>query len=538
MLREVHARNFLLFKDVSVTFHSGFNVITGETGAGKSVLVQAISIALGARADTTYVRTGEDKAIIQLAGNLSGNEVIISREIYSSGKSISKINGSLVTLNNLREFCEGYADIHGQYDNQSLLEPNNHINILDKFNNQVFFHELNELKLDYDEYLNLNNQYQSLLNKEKESLSKKDYYEFELSYIDNLKLIEKEDTELADRINMLSNSEKIYSSVSKSYVDLHEKDQSILSEIKNIESSLNNLRNYSNELNELADSLNDIYFNLEDISSKLRNISESINYSEDEINELSERLSLIEDAKRKYKKSITEILEYRDKINDELTLIDNFDDEKTKLFDLKESSFNKAMERANKLSQMRKKVATYLEVEMSKQLKDLNFQNTEFKVNFTKEVLTKNGFDKIEFLISTNPGDPLKPLAKIASGGEISRVMLALKGILRNQILVPTMIFDEIDTGISGITASIVGKKLMDLSINHQIICITHLPQIAAYGNTNYTIIKENIDNKSHTIVKRLNNVEKVNDIARLLGGMNITETTKSSAIELINTAN
>jgi len=538
MINRIEIENFATISKTSIDLENGLNIITGETGAGKSVLVQAISIALGARADTTYVRTGEDKAIIQLAGNLSGNEVIISREIYSSGKSISKINGSLVTLNNLREFCEGYADIHGQYDNQSLLEPNNHINILDKFNNQVFFHELNELKLDYDEYLNLNNQYQSLLNKEKESLSKKDYYEFELSYIDNLKLIEKEDTELADRINMLSNSEKIYSSVSKSYVDLHEKDQSILSEIKNIESSLNNLRNYSNELNELADSLNDIYFNLEDISSKLRNISESINYSEDEINELSERLSLIEDAKRKYKKSITEILEYRDKINDELTLIDNFDDEKTKLFDLKESSFNKAMERANKLSQMRKKVATYLEVEMSKQLKDLNFQNTEFKVNFTKEVLTKNGFDKIEFLISTNPGDPLKPLAKIASGGEISRVMLALKGILRNQILVPTMIFDEIDTGISGITASIVGKKLMDLSINHQIICITHLPQIAAYGNTNYTIIKENIDNKSHTIVKRLNNVEKVNDIARLLGGMNITETTKSSAIELINTAN
>ncbi|HKK95531.1 MAG TPA: DNA repair protein RecN [Anaerovoracaceae bacterium] len=538
MINRIEIENFATISKTSIDLENGLNIITGETGAGKSVLVQAISIALGARADTTYVRTGEDKAIIQLAGNLSGNEVIISREIYSSGKSISKINGSLVTLNNLREFCEGYADIHGQYDNQSLLEPNNHINILDKFNNQVFFHELNELKLDYDEYLNLNNQYQSLLNKEKESLSKKDYYEFELSYIDNLKLIEKEDTELADRINMLSNSEKIYSSVSKSYVDLHEKDQSILSEIKNIESSLNNLRNYSNELNELADSLNDIYFNLEDISSKLRNISESINYSEDEINELSERLSLIEDAKRKYKKSITEILEYRDKINDELTLIDNFDDEKTKLFDLKESSFNKAMERANKLSQMRKKVATYLEVEMSKQLKDLNFQNTEFKVNFTKEVLTKNGFDKIEFLISTNPGDPLKPLAKIASGGEISRVMLALKGILRNQILVPTMIFDEIDTGISGITASIVGKKLMDLSINHQIICITHLPQIAAYGNTNYTIIKENIDNKSHTIVKRLNNVEKVNDIARLLGGMNITETTKNSAIELINTAN
>lgn len=538
MIDRIEIQNFATISKTSIDLEEGLNIITGETGSGKSVLVQAISLALGSRADTSYVRNGEEKAIIEIAGRISDEEIVISREIYANGKSISKINGNLVTLNNLKEFCQGFADIHGQYDNQTLLDSNNHINILDGFNDQVFFHEMENLNKEFKEYLYYDKQLKALLSKEKEALSKKSYYEFEISYIDNLSLSIGEDVSLSDKLNMLSNSEKIYSTVNKSYYDLYERENSLLAEIKSMGISLENLKNYSTELSNISDTLNDIYFNLEEISSRLRNVSESIDFSENEIDQISQRLSIIEDAKRKYGKSIEEILDFRNVIAEELRLIDNFDEEKRRLEEMVKDSYSRAESYGDKISLMRKNTAKSLEEQMKAQLKALNFQNTDFKVNFSKIDLTGNGYDDTEFLISTNPGDPLKPLAKIASGGEISRVMLALKSILRNSISVPTMIFDEIDTGISGITASIVGKKLLELAGNHQIVCITHLPQIAAYGNSNYTIFKDNIDNKSHTFIKKLNNDEKISDIARLLGGINVTETTKISAKELIETAN
>lgn len=538
MIDRIEIENFATISKTSIDLTQGLNIITGETGAGKSVLVQAISIALGARADTSFVRTGNEKAIIQIAGEIDGDEVILIREVYASGKSISKINGSLVNLNNLKEYCAKFADIHGQYDNQSLLNSYNHIYILDSFNDQVFFNALKDLKQAYTQFAAADNELNSLLNKETETKNKKNYYEFELSYIKNLNLLIGEDEELKDKISLLSNSEKIFSVLNSAYYDIHENENSLLTILKSSIDSLYSISSFSPQIENLSTELANIYYNLEDVTTELRQISSSITYSEEELNSLSEKLSLIEDAKRKYNKTIEEIVEYAEFLNNELALIENFDIEKRKLSELKDQRHQDLLESSDKVSTMRKVLASKLEKVISDELAALNFPSSEFKIKFDKSKITENGYDEVEFLISTNPGEPLKPLVKIASGGEISRVMLALKGILGDSINVPTMIFDEIDTGLSGITASIVGQKLKELSYKHQIICITHLPQIAACGYTNFSIVKENIENKSHTFVRKLDENAKVSDIARLLGGANVSDITLASAKELINSAN
>ncbi|MBK5253558.1 MAG: DNA repair protein RecN [Peptostreptococcaceae bacterium] len=538
MIDRIEIQNFATISKTSIDLTQGLNIITGETGAGKSVLVQAISIALGARADTSFVRTGNDKAIIQIAGEIDNEEVILSREVYATGKSISKINSTLVTLNALKEYCAKFADIHGQYDNQALLNSDNHINILDSFNNQVFFNELSYLKTAFIKFKAAENEFTALLNKETETKNKKSYYEFELSYIDNLNLLIDEDNELKDKISLLSNSEKIFSVVNTAYYTIHENENSLLTELKSSINSLDSISGFSSQIEKLNSELGNIYYNLEDVSSELRQITSSVTYSEEELNNLSGRLSLIEDAKRKYNKTIEEIIEYSEFLKSELLLIENFAVEKERLIAIKEQQYKTLAESSDKVSNMRQKLASSLETRVSRELEALNFPNSEFKINFLKSNISETGQDIVEFLISTNPGEPLKPLVKIASGGEISRVMLALKGILGDSINVPTMIFDEIDTGISGVTASIVGQKLKELSGKHQIICITHLPQIAACGNTNFSIVKENIENKSHTFIRKLDNNGKVSDIARLLGGSNVSNITLESAKELINSAN
>jgi DNA repair protein RecN (Recombination protein N) len=353
-----------------------------------------------------------------------------------------------------------------------------------------------------------------------------------------LNLCINEDEELKDKISLLSNSEKIFSVLNSAYYDIHENENSLLTTLKSSIDSLDGISSFSAQIENLNTELSNIYYNLEDVTTELRQISSSITYSEEELNSLSERLSLIEDAKRKYNKTIEEIVEYADFLNNELELIENFDVEKKRLLEIKNQRYQDLLESSDKVSTMRKELASKLEKIISDELTALNFPSSEFKINFDKSKITENGYDEVEFLISTNPGDPLKPLVKIASGGEISRIMLALKGILGDSINVPTMIFDEIDTGLSGITASIVGQKLKELSDKHQIICITHLPQIAACGYTNFSIVKENIENKSHTFIRKLDENAKVADIARLLGGSNISDITLASAKELISSAN
>ena len=535
MINHISIKNFAIIENTEVDFEDGLNIITGETGAGKSIVIEAVSLALGSRADTSSVRTGADKAVVQLAGELDGEEIIITREVSASGKNLCRLNGEIVTLARLNEVCRRLADIHGQYDNQSLLNPDYHMVLVDSYHKEETGPAREVVSEKFDAFTRCRSQLASLLSLEKENARKKDFYKFELDEIAAANLRIGEDTELEERISLLQNSEKIFESIEKSYALLNETSPSLIDGAGACHRAIDEIASYSRELEGISGDLGDIYYRLQDISRSLGEMRENISFSPAELDSLISRLNQIDNLKKKYGSSIEDILAYRDDIKSKLDKIDNFDDEKHRLEKQLIAARNELMAACSVLTELRKKIAAELETKILAELSDLNFKDARMEI--TVEPLsapTEEGMDKVEILISANRGEPLKPLYKIASGGEMSRIMLAFKNIISSSDMIPTLIFDEIDNGISGITASIVAKKLGEISHQHQIICITHLPQIAAAGDSNYRIYKETDGEKTFTRVEKLAEDEKVSEVARLLGGTTITDTTLQSARELI----
>lgn len=537
MIDRIIIDNFATIESLSLDPGDSFNVITGETGAGKSVLVTAISTVLGDRADTTMVRTGADKAFIQIAGTKNGEEVIISREILSSGKSVSKLNGEMVTLSQLRDFCADWVDIHGQYDNQQILDPDNHIHITDRYHGDSILPELEKLQILYNDYKLAQKEYDDLLKAESNAKEQQDYYNYEFNYIDSIGLTPGEDEELKEKLTLIKNSANIYSAIHNSYDMLYGMEDSIISSLGRVSNELASVESYSENISSMANELNEGYYSLQDIAERLRDMESSLNFSESDMDQISERLSVIEDAKRKYNKNIDEILEYRDELSSKLELILNFDTEKNRLSSIAHKKLSALEDQAAHVSEIRHIIASGLQAAMERELADLEFSNSEFKIDIQKsDEIGPYGFDKIEFLISTNPGEPLMPLTKIASGGEISRIMLAFKHIIGESDSVETMIFDEIDTGISGRTALVVGKKMSEIAEHRQILSVTHLPQIAAYGDDNFLITKSVDDSKAYTDIEHLNDEGKVRMLATLFSGSDSNEGALEAARELIIT--
>ncbi len=538
MIDRIIIDNFATIESLSFDPGEAFNVITGETGAGKSVLVTAVSTVLGDRADTSMVRTGADKAFIQIAGTKNGEEVIISREILASGKSVSKLNGEMVTLSQLRDFCSDWVDIHGQYDNQQILDPDNHIHITDRYHGDKILPELEKLQALYSDYKQAQKEYDDLLKAEATAKEQQDYYNYEFNYIDSLGLTPGEDEELKDKLSLIKNSANIYSAVHNSYEMLYGMENSVLSELGRVTGELSSVESYSESIASMASETNEVYYSLQDIAERLRDMQGSLTFSEADMDMISERLSAIEDAKRKYNKNIDEILAYRDELSARLDLIQNFDAEKTRLSGIAHSKYAALEEQAAHVSEIRHIIASSLQTAMERELSDLEFANSEFKIDIKKaEEIGPYGFDKVEFLISTNPGEPLMPLTRIASGGEISRIMLAFKHIIGESDSVETMIFDEIDTGISGKAALVVGKKLSEIAKHRQILSVTHLPQIAAYGDDNFLITKSIDDAKAFTDINHLDAEGKVRMIATLFSGSDDGESALEAAKELIESA-
>ena len=540
MLDRIVIDNFATIEHLSFDLGNGLNIITGETGAGKSVLVTAVSTVLGDRADTSMVRTGADKASIQISGTRAGEDVVLSREIMAGGKSVSKLNGELVTLGQIRDFCRDWVDIHGQYDNQQILDPDNHIRITDSYRSEALSPELEKLRVMYDEYKSAQKEYEDLLKAEANAAQQKDYYSFEYKYINDLGLYPGEDDELMERLAMMKNSSKIYQSVRSAYDTLQGSDSdgnpSVLDELSRVASDLSDAGSYSEQISSMATRSYDAYYALDDVSSGLRDILSSLNFSEADMDEVSGRLAVIEDAKRKYRKSVDEILAFRDELGARLNMMQNFDSEKKRLAEAAHKAYAVLEDQASHVSELRHIVASRLESAIIKELCDLEFANTGFRIDINRlDEIGPLGFDKVEFLISTNPGDPLMPLTKIASGGETSRIMLAFKRIIGETENVETMIFDEIDTGISGRTALVVGKKLSEIAGHRQIISVTHLPQIAAYGNDNYLISKSIDNDKSYTSIDHLDEDSKVRMIATLFSGSSESENALQAARELID---
>jgi len=539
MIDRIIIDNFATIEHLSLDPGTGFNVITGETGAGKSVLVTAVSTVLGGRADTSMVRTGADRAFIQIAGTKAGEELIISREIMAGGKSVSKLNGEMVTLAQIRDICSDWVDIHGQYDNQQILDPENHIYITDRFHAEATAPQLDKLKKLYDGYRAARKEYDDLLKEEANASQQQDFYRFEYEYITGLGLEPGEDEELKERLNMMKNSARIFQAVSSSYDALSGSEYgsgaSVLGVLGNVTSDLSGISEYSDQIADMAARATDAYYALDDIASRLRDMSASLDFSEADMDAVSERLALIEDAKRKYKKDIDGIIGYKEELESKLGMIENFDNEKARLKEAADRKYEELKDQAEHVSELRRIVASRLESAMKRELQDLEFANSEFRIDISElDEIGPLGYDRVEFLISTNPGEPLMPLTKIASGGEISRIMLAFKHIIGESDSVETMIFDEIDTGISGHTALVVGSKLSEIAGHRQILSITHLPQIAACADDNFLISKSVESDKSYTDIEHLDEEGKVRMIATLFSGSADSGNALEAARELI----
>jgi len=535
MINHISISNFAIIDNTEIDFEDGLNVITGETGAGKSIVIEAVSLALGSRADSAFVRYGADKAVVQLAGELDGEEIVITREVSSSGKNLCRLNGQLVTLTELGETCRRLADIHGQYDNQSLLNPDNHLSLVDRYSRDKIAPVRKAFDEAYEQYHVVRSKLNSLLSKEAENARKHDFYRFERDEIDKANLIPGEDEALTDRVLMLQNSERVFDAIETAHEAMKDEEAGAMNAVGTCINSLKSVTQYSREISSIADEMDDIYYRLDDLCSSIRDIREKTVFSPEELNAAIARLDLIDGLKKKYGQTIDEILSYRDRIAAELDEIENFDDIRTKLTAETAEAKKAVIAQAALLTEARKLSAASLEQKIIRELHDLNFDSAQLAIEFKpNEQIGPTGSDNVEMMITTNKGEPLKPLAKIASGGEISRIMLAIKNITSEGDRIPTMIFDEIDAGISGVTASVVAKKLREISKTHQIICITHLPQIAAAGDSNYRIFKESDDTSTFTFVEKLDQNGKIDEIARLLGGVSVTDNTRRSAAELI----
>ena len=535
MITHISIKDFAIIENVEIDFHEGLNIITGETGAGKSIVIEAVSLALGSRADTAFVRSGKEKAIVQLVGTIMGTEYVITREISATGRNLCKVNGEIVTLAHLNLVCKKIADIHGQYDHQSLLNPDYHIKLVDMYKKEDINPAKQKVSVILRHYREISGQLKRLISEASENQRKRDFMAFELDEIRKAELVSGEDSELEEKISLLQNSEKIFENLAGSYEILNGEEYSSLAALRKSMDMLSSISSYSGNIANLHQQLSDAYYQIEELSSEIRDMRDRTVFSPEELNQAIARMDLLDNLKKKYNRSIDELIEYADDLEEKLSFVENIDEMKKDLTELQQKCENDLKEACAELTALRKDAASELEGKILAELAELNFKDAQLSIDFTSAAeYTDNGTDIVEFMISTNKGEGLKPLSKIASGGEMSRIMLAFKKIVGDYDEIPTLIFDEIDAGISGITASIVGRKLMQIAESHQVICITHLPQIAAFGHHNYKIAKESDESSTYTTVLHLRQDEKIQEIARLLGGINITETTIQSAKELV----
>ena len=549
MITHLSIKDFAIIKELELDLHNGLNIITGETGAGKSIIIEAVSMALGSRADTDYIRTGADKASITLIADMEGVSVgqmlqeagipaedplILRREISASGKSLCRVNGTVVPLSFLHKLCRHVADIHGQYDNQTLLNTDHHIDVLDLFGGEETQNVRSMVSGFYRSLSQANAALSDLKKRMADSERQKDLMRYELQEIEAAALRPGEDEELESSIRLMQHSEEIYSTLSQVYDAVYGSDDSASGRLGSCLSSLENVASYSGDLSDAVQQFSDAYYALDDLSREFRRLRDSVSFSPEELQDSMERLDLIDKLKRKYGGSLEAVFDYQKKAQQDLQTIENAD---AKLEELKSSirlyqqQYDAA---AARLRVLRRHAAKDLQKQVDAELADLNFADASLSVAIEPGEPSERGSDSVEFLICTNKGEDFKPLAKIASGGELSRIMLALKRILGDLDEIPTMIFDEIDAGISGATAGVVGEKLRSIAKDHQIVCITHLPQIAALGDHHYRIEKVSDGSSTHTTVVPLSDEERVEELARLLSGTQITDSARQQARELL----
>jgi len=565
MIKEIRIRNFAIIENLAVNFEQGLNVLTGETGAGKSIILGALNLLLGGRADTDSIRSGETTAFVEGAFEVTDpatldlirecgiemedGELLVKRQVSNAGKNRCLLNDSPVTVSTLAKIGDRLVDLHGQHDHQALLHPETHIDLLDLYGKSQELR--NEFALNFSDYQTQSKKFQSMKMDEQERLQKEEFLSFQLAEIDATGLSEEEEEEIKAESHKLKHAEKIRAGLQQSQSLLTDDQGSILENLGQVLKELEAVLEIDPGLAETVERSRSAYYELEEVVESLRSYNRSLEFNPNRLEEIEDRLAEINGLKRKFGNDITEILKRRDQIAEELQQLAS-NDENMKALEEELRQKEKVLSKlAIRLAEKRESAAKNFTASVEKELKELSMGNVQFGVRFDypsdpdgfilfrkeKMKATTTGLGTLEFMFSPNPGEELRPLVKIASGGEVSRVMLALKSILNDQDTIPVMIFDEVDTGIGGGVAEKVGLKLQKVASAKQVLCITHLPQIAGLASSHFRIEKQIKSKRTHSTIHQLEHEERVEELARMSSGETITDASLEHAREMLRPA-
>ena len=550
MLLEISIKNFAIIEAISLNFEKGMTVLTGETGAGKSIIIDAMNMMLGARATTDVIRHGAPKAEIEGLFSIEnsralqeifdeqglelGDEIIIRREILQNGRSVSRVNGQMVNLSVLRSIGQYLVDIHGQHDQEELMRPQLHIQMLDGFGDADFLELKQAYQTNFDAYRKMRKQLLEIKKNQEEHKARIEMLEFQMAEIESASLQPGEDLKLNQERDKLLNHKHIADTLTNAYTMLDNEEFSSLANVRSAMNDMESLEEYDVEYREISTSLSESYYVLEDVTKRLEDIIESLDFDGNRLMQIESRLDLIHAITRKYGGNVDDVLMYFAKITEEYNLLTgnhlSSDDMETELKKLEVS----LVDLATKLAAARHNLAQQLEIEIQQELKDLYMDKARFQVQFTKGKFTREGNESVEFYISTNPGEDFKPLVKVASGGELSRLMLAIKSAFSRKEGKTSIVFDEVDTGVSGRVAQAIAQKIHKIGQNGQVLAISHLPQVIAIADYQFFIEKISNDHSTVSTVRLLTVEERVEEVAKMLAGENVTEAALSQARELL----
>lgn len=556
MLLELSIENFAIIKQLYLTFHKGMTALTGETGAGKSIIIDAMGLLAGGRGSTDYIRQGKQKCVLEglfelpkhssfkvLLDDLGIDQrdelLIIQRDITSSGKSICRVNGRIVTLGNLKKIGAYLVDIQGQNEHQDLLQAEKHLQLVDSFGSQSFKDQLADYQKKYDAYRELEKRVRAIQENEQSYIQRIDMLNFQKKEIEEAGLQINEEEKLVEERDKLANFQKIVDAFAKSHEILAGESGNSLDGIGEAAQEIQEVAYLDKEYEQINENVQNAYYLLQDAAGEVSNILDQMELDEGRLEEVNARLEVIRQLKRKYGESIAAVLSYDEKISAELEQVDVTGNKLEEMQAALDQKHQNVWEIAESLHTQRKQIAQKLEKDILQELSDLYLENTQFEVRFfeEKKELNRNGLDQLEFYLTTNPGEPLKPLAKVASGGELSRMLLALKSIFSKAQEKTSIVFDEVDTGVSGRVAQAIAEKISGIAYGSQVLCITHLPQVAAAGDYQYLISKEVQSGRTKTTVQEIDTTERVQEIARMLSGAEITDLTMENAKEMLTQA-
>ena len=550
MLLEISIKNFAIIESISLNFEQGMTVLTGETGAGKSIIIDAMNMMLGARATTEVIRHGAPKAEIEGLFSIESNraleeifdeqglelsdEIIIRREILQNGRSISRVNGQMVNLSVLRTIGQQLVDIHGQHDQEELMRPHRHIQMLDEFGDTSFFELKEAYQMSFDNYRRMRKQVLDIKKNQQEHKARIEMLEFQMAEIEAANLKAGEDVTLNQERDRLLNHKHIADTLTNAYSMLDNEEFSSLANVRSAMNDMESLEEFDPEYREISSSLSESYYVLEDITKRLESILDDLDFDGNRLMQVESRLDLIHTITRKYGGNVDDVLDYFAKITDEYNLLtgNNLSSEDMEI-ELKKLEKN-LVDLAGQVAQARHKIAQELEAEIKQELQDLYMEKAQFQVRFSQGKFSREGNESVEFYISTNPGEDFKPLVKVASGGELSRLMLAIKSAFSRKEGKTSIVFDEVDTGVSGRVAQAIAQKIHKIGQNGQVLAISHLPQVIAIADYQFFIEKISNEHSTVSTVRLLTVEERIEEVAKMLAGENVTEAALTQARELL----